>query len=79
MAYTDVAMTHRQKMAKVLTGGNQKVGTRRAKSPGKFTHGDVWGPLNKAFRKKEAEDRKIEARKIEARKQEKFDKADWTF
>ena len=74
MAYKDVAMTRRQ-MAKVLTGGNQKVGTRRAKASGiPYTHGDVWGPLNKAFRKKEAEDRRIEARK-----QEKFDKADWTF
>jgi hypothetical protein len=77
MAYTDVAMTReetRKQMAEALMGEEPKVGTRRAKSPGKFTHGDVWGPLNKAFRKKEAEDRRIEARK-----QEKFDKADWTF
>jgi hypothetical protein len=72
MAYKDVAMTRKQ-MAEALTGKGSKIGVRRIKSSGnRYTHGDVWGPLNKAFRKKEAKDRKIEARR-----QKQFDDAEW--
>ena len=85
MAYTDVNFTRgatlsentRELMKKeLLMGGTPKLKKRTAGSQKIPGYGDVFGPINKAFRKKEAEDRAREAREQAARDKQ-FEDADW--
>jgi hypothetical protein len=75
MAYKDVAMT-RKEMAKTLTGEKRKIKQQTPGSPEISGHGDVFAPINKAFRKKEAEERAMEERKQKLRDAQ-FEAADW--
>lgn len=75
MAYKDVAMT-RKEMAKTLTGETRPLKRQTAGSPKIPGYGDVWSPINKAFRKKEAEERAMEERKQKLRDAQ-FEAADW--
>ena len=79
MAYKDVAMT-RKEMAKTLTGETRKMKRQAAGSQEIPGYGDVFGPINKAFRKKEAEERAMEERKQKLGQKwrdEQFEAADW--
>ena len=66
----------RDKMAAALMGPSQNLTKRPAGSPKISGHGDVFGPINKAFRKKEAEERAMEERKQKLRDAQ-FEAADW--
>jgi len=66
----------RDKMAAALTGETRKMKPQTPGSPKISGHGDVFGPINKAFRKKEAEDRAMEERKQKLRDAQ-FEAADW--
>jgi hypothetical protein len=75
MAYKDVAMT-RKEMAKTLTGETRKMKRQAAGSQEIPGYGDVFAPINKALRKKEAEKIAMAERKqnmVDAQ----FEAADW--
>jgi hypothetical protein len=62
MAYTDVEYTRKRMKDALLMGETPKLKKRTAGSQKIPGYGDVFGPINKAFRKKRAEDRAREAR-----------------
>jgi hypothetical protein len=62
MAYKDVPTT-RKEMVNTLTGETQKIKRQTAGSQQIPGYGDVFAPINKVLRKKEAEERAIEERK----------------
>jgi|TARA_R110000744_G_scaffold39341_1_gene89630 hypothetical protein len=75
MAYKDVAMT-REEMVKTLTGERRPLKPQAAGSPRIPGYGDVFAPINKALRKKEAEKIAMAERKqnmVDAQ----FEAADW--
>jgi hypothetical protein len=79
MAYTDVEYTRERMKDALLTGPTQKLKKRTAGSQKIPGYGDVFGPINKAFRKKEAEDRAREAREAreQAAREVEFENAQW--
>tara|TARA_R110000737_G_scaffold157021_1_gene185632 strand:- start:981 stop:1283 length:303 start_codon:yes stop_codon:yes gene_type:complete len=63
MAYNDVAMVRERMKNELLMGETPRINRQTAGSPKIPGYGDVFAPINKALRKKEAEDRAKEREK----------------
>ena len=63
MAYKDVAMVRERMKNQLLMGETPRINRQTADSQRIPGYGDVFAPINKALRKKEAEDRAKEREK----------------